>query len=52
VAACAIQTISEAAREIPDEWLAEFPTELWRQIKGIGNRIRHEYFRIDDAVLW
>jgi uncharacterized protein with HEPN domain len=52
VAACAIQTISEAAREIPDEWLAEFPTEPWRQIKGIGNRIRHEYFRIDDAVLW
>ena len=22
------------------------------QIKGVGNRIRHEYFRIDDAILW
>ena len=22
------------------------------QIKGIGNRIRHEYFRVDDAILW
>jgi Protein of unknown function DUF86 len=20
--------------------------------RGIGNRIRHEYFRIDDAILW
>ena len=43
-AAYAIQTISESVRQIPDE--------PWGQIKGIGNRIRHEYFRIDDAILW
>jgi uncharacterized protein with HEPN domain len=43
-AAYAIQTISEAVRHIPDEWLAEFPTEPWGQIRRIGNRIRHEYF--------
>ena len=51
-AAYAIQTISEAVPQIPDDWLADFPTEPWGQIKGIGNRIRHEYFRIDDAILW
>jgi uncharacterized protein with HEPN domain len=51
-AAYAIQTISEAVRHIPDDWLADFPTQPWGQIKGIGNRIRHEYFRIDDAILW
>ena len=51
-AAYAIQTISEAVRQIPDDWLADFPTQPWGQIKGIGNRIRHEYFRIDDAILW
>jgi uncharacterized protein with HEPN domain len=39
-------------RHIPDGWLADFPTEPWDQIRGIGNRIRHEYFRIDDAILW
>jgi uncharacterized protein with HEPN domain len=44
-AAYAIQTISEAVRHIPDDWLADFPTEPWGQIRGIGNRIRHEYFR-------
>jgi uncharacterized protein with HEPN domain len=22
------------------------------QFKGIGNRIGHEYFRLDDAILW
>ena len=51
-AAYAIQTISEAVRRIPDDWLADFPSEPWGQIKSIGNRIRHEYFRIDDAIQW
>jgi uncharacterized protein with HEPN domain len=51
-AAYAIQTISEAVRQISNGWLADFPTEPWGQIKGIGNRIRHEYFRIDDVILW
>jgi uncharacterized protein with HEPN domain len=51
-AAYAIQTISEAVRRFPDDWLADYPTQPWAQIKGIGNRIRHEYFRLDDAILW
>jgi uncharacterized protein with HEPN domain len=51
-AAYAIQTISEAVRHIPDEWLADYPTEPWPQIRAIGNRIRHEYFRLDDLILW
>jgi len=51
-AAYAIQTISEAVRRIPDDWLVDFPTQPWGQIKGIGNRLRHEYFRVDDGILW
>ena len=51
-AAYAIQTISEAIRRIPDEWLADYPNQPWSQIRAIGNRIRHEYFRLDDAILW
>jgi uncharacterized protein with HEPN domain len=51
-AAYAIQTISEAVRQIPDDWLTDFPGEPWAQIKRIGDRIRHAYFRLDDAILW
>jgi uncharacterized protein with HEPN domain len=51
-AAYAIQTISEAVRHLPDDWLADYPTEPWGQIRGTGNRIRHEYFRLDDDLLW
>jgi hypothetical protein len=32
----------EAVRHIPDDWLANHPTEPLAQIKGIGNRIRNE----------
>jgi uncharacterized protein with HEPN domain len=51
-AAYSIQTISEAIRHLPDDWLADYPTQPWGQIKGIGNRIRHEYFRLADNILW
>lgn len=51
-AAYAVQTTSEAVRHIPDDWLADYPTEPWAQIRGVGNRIPHEYFRLDDAILW
>jgi uncharacterized protein with HEPN domain len=51
-AAYAIQTISEAVRRIPDDWLADYPGEPWAQIRAIGNRIRHEYYQLDDRILW
>ena len=51
-AAYAISDNIRGLRRIPDDWLADFPTEPWGQIRGIGNRIRHEYFRVDDAILW
>jgi uncharacterized protein with HEPN domain len=50
-AAYAIQTISEAVRRIPDAWLADFQASVGTRPKGIGNRIRHEYFRLDDAII-
>ena len=51
-AAYSIQIISEAVRHIPDDWLAEFPNESWQEIRSTGNKIRHEYFRLDEAILW
>ena len=51
-AAYAIQTISEAVRHIPDDWLADHPAEPWAEIRATGNKIRHEYFRVEAAILW
>jgi uncharacterized protein with HEPN domain len=48
----ALLIIAEAAQHIPDEWKAERPEVPWKQIHGLGNILRHEYRRIDPAILW
>jgi uncharacterized protein with HEPN domain len=47
----AIQIISEAAKELPDDLKARAPDVPWKRIIGIGNLLRHEYCRIDPDVL-
>ncbi len=48
----AIENISEAARQIPDEILNLRPDIPWPMIKGIGNILRHEYHRIAPKTIW
>jgi len=48
----ALEIISEAARHIPDELLTIAPDIRWKQIRGIGNILRHEYHRIADEIVW
>lgn len=48
----ALEIVSEAARHIPDELLAVAPDVPWKQIRGIGNILRHEYHKIADDVVW
>ncbi len=47
-----IQIISEAAKELPADLRAEEPDVPWRDLIGIGNLLRHEYYRIRAADLW
>jgi uncharacterized protein with HEPN domain len=51
-AAYAILVISEAVRRIPEPWLAEYPETPWHAIRTIGNKLRHEYQRVSDIILW
>jgi uncharacterized protein with HEPN domain len=48
----ALQIISEAARALPDDITARYPSAPWRAIIGIGNVLRHEYQHLDDHRLW
>ena len=48
----AILIISEATKSLPDDLLSQRPDVEWRAIRSIGNLLRHEYERIDPAVLW
>lgn len=47
-----IEIISEAARHLPDELLATETEIPWKQIRGIGNVLRHEYHKIADPIVW
>jgi len=48
----AILIIAEAAKALPAELTARYPEIEWHAIRGIGNILRHEYERVETAVLW
>jgi uncharacterized protein with HEPN domain len=47
-----IEIISEAARRLPDELLADWQEIPWPQIRAVGNVLRHEYSSISDDIIW
>ncbi len=47
-----IEIISEAARHLPDDVIDASPEVPWKQVKGVGNVLRHEYHRISDRIIW
>ena len=47
-----IQIISEAAIRLGDEAEILCPGQPWRDIRGIGNQLRHAYERIDLVTIW
>ena len=48
----AIEIISEAVRHIPEEVRDKYPDVPWRNIMAIGNKLRHEYHRVDADIMW
>ena len=48
----AIEIVSEASRHIPLEIQERHPNLPWRQIRNIGNILRHEYQRVDQTLIW
>lgn len=47
-----IQRFGEAARRVSDEERGTHPTIPWRQAVAMRHKIVHDYFRIDDDVVW
>jgi len=45
-------TISEAAAKLGDVATDLCPEIPWREIRGIGNRLRHDYDSIDIVRIW
>jgi uncharacterized protein with HEPN domain len=45
-------TIGEASRAIPQEIQERHPEIPWGKMQGIRNVLVHEYFRLDEEILW
>lgn len=54
ITACAftVSQIGELVKEITDETIDKYPNIPWNSIKGMRNRIVHDYENVDLSVLW
>ena len=47
-----IEMMGEAANMLTAEFQAAHPETPWKMVKGMRNYIVHEYFQIDNQVVW
>ena len=47
-----LQIITEAAIRLGNEADALCPGPDWKNIRGLGNILRHVYHRVDDRIIW
>jgi uncharacterized protein with HEPN domain len=45
-------TLGEAARAMPTDVREHYPLLPWDKMQAIRNVLVHEYFRIDEEILW
>ena len=44
--------IGEAVKNLPDDFRRRHPDVEWRKIAGLRDIVVHEYFGIDEDILW
>lgn len=44
--------IGEASTKISEEYKVLHPNIPWREIRGFRNYVVHEYFGLDDSIVW
>ena len=48
----ALEVVGEAARHIPIEFRQAHPEIAWRGMAGMRDKVIHDYFGVDAAVVW
>ncbi len=46
------EIIGEAASRLPEDFRKENPNIDWVRIRGLRNRVVHDYFGIDLSIVW
>jgi uncharacterized protein with HEPN domain len=47
-----LEIIGEAAKHIPSEMRSRYPQVEWAKIAGLRDMTIHEYFGLDEDILW
>lgn len=47
-----LEVIGEAAKNITDDMRSRYPAIEWRKITGLRDILIHEYFGIDEDIIW
>ena len=47
-----LEIIGEAAKKVPEDYRARQPQIEWRKIAGLRDRLIHNYFGVDYAIVW
>lgn len=44
--------IGEAARHLPEDFIEKHPELPWREMRDMRNIVVHEYFGVDNLIVW
>lgn len=47
-----LEIIGEASKVLPTEFKKTHKNIPWKQITGMRNKVTHEYFGVDEEILW
>ena len=47
-----LEVIGEATSKIPQHIREKYPAVPWVEIIGMRNRLIHEYFGVDNSIVW
>jgi len=47
-----LEIIGEAAKKLPDEIINRLPQIEWDKIGGLRNILAHQYFGINNKIIW